>query len=76
MLDINTGDLVSTFDGADNGFQNPHDIAVSVDGSAVYEVELNPYKVWKLTNGENGGVEVSESDRNKSWLSWVGGLFG
>ena len=33
------------------GLKNPHDIAVSEDGNIIYVVELNPFKVWKLTNG-------------------------
>jgi hypothetical protein len=33
------------------GLQNPHDIAVSADGGTVYAVELQPFVVWKLTNG-------------------------
>ena len=33
------------------GLQNPHDLAVSKDGSTVYVVELNPFKVWKLSTG-------------------------
>ncbi len=38
-------------------FQNPHDLAVSSDGSVLFEVELRPFRVWKLANGEAGGVK-------------------
>lgn len=71
MIDINNGKVVSTFNGGgDNGFENPHDIAVSEDGSVLYEVELRPFKVWKLTNGENGGVKQPEPEPGVfSWLT-------
>ena len=52
VIDINNGKLKTTFNG-EPGFQNPHDVASSLDGNVVYVVELNPFKVWKLTNGKN-----------------------
>ncbi|CAB4068572.1 PAM [Lepeophtheirus salmonis] len=41
--------------------QNPHDLAVSKDGSNVYTIELDPYKLTKFTNGkllENNGPDA------------------
>ena len=57
ILDINNGELVSTFNGDGSGFQRPHDVAVSPNGSDVYVVELDkqlgkPYTLWRLTYGE------------------------
>eukprot|EP00095_Tigriopus_kingsejongensis_P003105 maker-scaffold428_size174301-snap-gene-0.22 protein:Tk03105 transcript:maker-scaffold428_size174301-snap-gene-0.22-mRNA-1 annotation:"af109920_1alpha-amidating enzyme precursor 2" len=52
VIDINSGQVVSTFNGEGQGFNKPHDVAVSADGSTVYEVELQPFKVWKLTDGK------------------------
>ena len=57
IIDINNGKVLSTFNGDGDGFQNPHDVAVSKDGDTVYEVELKPFKVFKLTDGERGGVK-------------------
>jgi len=50
IVSMETGELTGTWN-VPGGLQNPHDIAVSEDGSTVYVVELNPFKVWKLTNG-------------------------
>ena len=47
---MDSGSLSGTWN-VPGGLQNPHDIAVSEDGNIVYVVELNPFKVWKLTNG-------------------------
>jgi hypothetical protein len=57
ILDINNGELMSTFNADGSGFQRPHDVAVSPNGSDVYVVELDkklgqPYKLWRLTYGE------------------------
>jgi len=50
IIDMETGDLTGTWN-VPGGLQNPHDVAVSEDGNIIYVVELNPFKVWKLTNG-------------------------
>jgi len=50
IVNIDTGELTGTWN-VPGGLQNPHDVAVSEDGNTVYVVELNPFKVWKLTNG-------------------------
>lgn len=50
IIDMETGELSGTWN-VPGGLQNPHDVAVSQDGNIVYVVELNPFKVWKLTNG-------------------------
>ena len=47
---MESGDLAGTWN-VPGGLQNPHDLAVSGDGSIVYVVELNPFKVWKLSTG-------------------------
>ena len=57
ILDINNGQLVSTFNGDGSGFQRPHDVAVSANGTEVYVVELDkqlgkPYTLWRLAYGE------------------------
>ena len=57
ILDINNGKLLSTFNGDGSGFQRPHDVAVSPNGTEVYVVELDkqlgsPYKLWRLAYGE------------------------
>jgi len=50
IVSMESGLLTGTWN-VPGGLQNPHDIAVSPDGNVVYVVELNPFKVWKLTNG-------------------------
>ena len=50
IVDMESGELSGTWN-VPGGLQNPHDVAVSSDGNIVYVVELNPFKVWKLTNG-------------------------
>ena len=77
VIDINTGALVSTFNGDGDGFQNPHDVAVSDDGAVVYEVELRPFKAWKLTNGEQGGRKPArQQQQQQSLFQTVSGWFG
>jgi peptidylamidoglycolate lyase len=50
MIKMDTGELTGTWT-VPGGLQNPHDIAVTEDGNTVYVCELNPFKVWQLTNG-------------------------
>ena len=50
IIDMDSGELEGTWN-VPGGLSNPHDVAVSQDGNIVYVVELNPFKVWKLTNG-------------------------
>ena len=76
VLDVNTGALVSTFNGDGDGFQNPHDVAVSDDGSVVYEVELRPFKAWKLTNGEQGGRRPAAQQKQTSLFQTLSGWLG
>ena len=40
---------------------------MSKDGSTIYEGELRPFKLWKLTNGENGGDEGQVKKRPETW---------
>ena len=58
IIDIASGKVKETFNADGNGFQNPHDVAVTKDGSVVYEVELRPFKVWKLTSTAQGGKRI------------------
>lgn len=44
--------LIETFSPNGKGFRNPHDVAISTDGSQMYVVELDPYKVWKFVKGK------------------------
>ena len=53
IVDMEAGQLTGTWN-VPGGLQNPHDVAVTEDGSTVYVVELNPFKVWKLSNGGSG----------------------
>ena len=50
IVDMEAGQLTGTWN-VPGGLQNPHDVAVTEDGGTVYVVELNPFKVWKLSNG-------------------------
>ncbi|CAG4977220.1 unnamed protein product [Parnassius apollo] len=49
VLDYESGRMLATFAPHD-GFSNPHDIAVTPDGSKVYVPELNPYRVCKFVD--------------------------
>ncbi|XP_069688492.1 peptidyl-alpha-hydroxyglycine alpha-amidating lyase 1 [Periplaneta americana] len=51
IISLSEKQLLGSFIPNEHGFSNPHDVAVSSDGSQVYVVELNPYKVWKFVNG-------------------------
>ena len=46
--------MVNSFNVADEGFKMPHDVAVTANGDFIYVVEINPFKVWKLSSGEHG----------------------
>ena len=58
IVSMESGELSGTWN-VPGGLQNPHDIAVSHDGNIVYVVELNPFKVWKLTNGGSDKIGAS-----------------
>lgn len=52
-------------------------MAVAPDGSVAYEVELRPFKVWKLTNGEGGGVAANVKKQEQSYLGAImSGIWG
>ncbi|CAK1540303.1 unnamed protein product [Leptosia nina] len=65
VIEYTSGRLIQTFaPGA--AFHNPHDIAVTPDGSTVYVVELNPYKAYKfvdegLKNDSSGHVDTKQN---------------
>lgn len=44
--------LIEVFSPNGQGFSNPHDVAVSRDGSQVYVVELDRNNVWKFVKGK------------------------
>merc|ERR1719450_1441350 len=50
IVSMETGELTGSWN-VPGGLKNPHDLAVSGDGNIVYVVELNPFKVWKLSTG-------------------------
>ena len=50
ITSLDSGELTGSWN-VPGGLQNPHDVAVSEDGNTVYVCELNPFKVWRLTNG-------------------------
>jgi peptidylamidoglycolate lyase len=77
--------LEGTFNGQGQGFQNPHDVAVSADGAVLYEAELQPFRIFKLTNDGEGNPEPAlnsssssssssssflQSIVDKFWSSW------
>ncbi|KAK4321848.1 hypothetical protein Pmani_007385 [Petrolisthes manimaculis] len=47
-VDYSSGELLGGFSPNNQGLSNPHDLAVSSDGSEVYVVEIGPNKVWKF----------------------------
>ncbi|XP_038220861.1 peptidyl-alpha-hydroxyglycine alpha-amidating lyase 1-like isoform X2 [Zerene cesonia] len=49
VIEYTSGRLIQTFAPGD-AFRNPHDVAVSPDGSTVYVAELDPYKVYKFVD--------------------------
>lgn len=51
VVNLSDKEVIAHFNSEGNGFQNPHDVAVTKDGSQVYVVELNPFKVWKFVTG-------------------------
>ncbi len=53
IINLESGKLVNTFNGGDEGFKMPHDVAVNKDGSLVYIVEISPFRIWKLSTGEH-----------------------
>ncbi|KAK7792478.1 hypothetical protein R5R35_013863 [Gryllus longicercus] len=62
VVSLASEELVAYFNSDGAGFQNPHDVAVTKDGSEVYVVELQPFKVWKFVQGNlNISVPVRPS---------------
>ncbi|CAH3952261.1 unnamed protein product [Pieris brassicae] len=58
VIEYTSGRLIQTF-APGSAFHNPHDIAVTPDGSTVYVVELNPYKAYKFVDdGLKGNLQV------------------
>lgn len=51
VLDIDSGDILSQF-GPGQDMDNPHDIAVSQNGSEIYVVELNKNITYKFSQSK------------------------
>lgn len=51
VISLTSNQVMEAFSPNGQGFSNPHDVAVNKDGSQVYVVELDPYKVWKFVKG-------------------------
>ena len=66
IIGIDDGLKKGIFSPVSKDFSNPHDVAVSEDGSTIYVVELNPFLVWKLTDaGEMTSQEQNQGHRNR-----------
>lgn len=51
VLDVHTGNVLAQF-APRNDMDNPHDIAVTEDGSEIYVVELNSARVYRFVQGK------------------------
>jgi hypothetical protein len=76
IIDLESNKLTSTFNVADEGLKLPHDIAVTNDGAFVYIVEINPFKIWKLSVGEHGIGYKRYSIGQTSFLDSLWGFLG
>ena len=77
IVDIDSGNVKNSFNVADEGFKMPHDVAVTNDGSFVYVVEINPFKIWKLSTGEHGqGYKRHTAGQSSSLLASLWGSLG
>ncbi|CAG7657333.1 unnamed protein product [Allacma fusca] len=60
VIPLSTKAISSVFSPANRGFSQPHDIAVSKNGSELYVVEIaTPYHVWKFENCDVAGRKQS-----------------
>ncbi|EDV58181.2 peptidyl-alpha-hydroxyglycine alpha-amidating lyase 1 isoform X1 [Drosophila erecta] len=50
VLSMRSKQLVSKFGPNNLEFQNPHDVAVTVDGNEIYVAELNPMRIHKFVH--------------------------
>ncbi|KAJ4436524.1 hypothetical protein ANN_16555 [Periplaneta americana] len=77
IISLSEKQLLGSFIPNEHGFSNPHDVAVSSDGSQVYVVELNPYKVWKFVNGLNfSKLQIVEMPLESSPASTIATVIG
>ena len=77
IVNVDSGKVENTFNVADEGLKLPHDVAVTADGSFVYIVEINPFKVWKLSTGEHGdGYKRYGQATSTSFLASLWGSLG
>lgn len=76
IINLESGKLIHTFNGANEGFNHPHDVAVNQDGSFVYVVEINPFRVWKLSTGEHGPGYKQHTASQPSFLASIWGALG
>jgi len=66
IIPLSSRRVKSVFSPSNKGFGQPHDIAVSPNGSEIYVVEISkPYKVWKFSSNTHrtakGEQDVSPS---------------
>ncbi|XP_060652540.1 peptidyl-alpha-hydroxyglycine alpha-amidating lyase 1 isoform X2 [Drosophila nasuta] len=50
VMSMRTSKLISKFGPNNLEFQNPHDVAVTADGNAIYVAELNPMRIHKFVH--------------------------
>ncbi|KAK3872378.1 hypothetical protein Pcinc_022539 [Petrolisthes cinctipes] len=69
--DLATGKMMNTW-GPIKGFRNPHSLALSGDGSALYVAEIGPNRVWKFNvkSSPDGGPCYSSCWGWRCWWWW------
>jgi len=50
VMNMRTRQIISKFGPNNLEFQNPHDVAVTSDGNAIYVAELNPMRIHKFVH--------------------------
>ncbi|XP_043498884.1 peptidyl-alpha-hydroxyglycine alpha-amidating lyase 1 [Polistes fuscatus] len=65
IVDINTGNILSQF-APKQRFQRPHDIAVSKDGSEIYIVDLDTFKIYKFLQKSTASVKIENSTHSST----------
>ena len=75
VVSLESGELTGSWN-VPGGLQNPHDVAVAEDGNTVYVCELNPFKVWRLTNGGSGQGQADSQGTEGGLFKAFLGLLG
>ncbi|XP_015189706.1 PREDICTED: peptidyl-alpha-hydroxyglycine alpha-amidating lyase 1-like [Polistes dominula] len=65
IVDINTGNILSQF-APTQRFLRPHDIAVSNDGSEIYIVDLDTFKIYKFLQKSTASVKTENSTHSST----------